>query len=1267
MFLTSLELGGFKSFADRTVFSFDPGITALVGPNGCGKSNVVDAVRWVLGEMSAKSLRGTELLDVIFNGSATRAPLGFAEVTLVFHNPSQTLPVDYEEVAVCRRLFRSGESQYMINGSLCRLKDIRELFYGTGLGGDAYSIIEQGKVDLLLQANPKERRGFLEEAAGISKYRSKRKETASRLERVRQDLARLEDVLREIESSMRSLKIQAHRAQKYHDLQNSLRQKKIHLGVLSLHGLRQSLEAQEERIGVLEKQIAGCAERIRSWEEKLAVLERLEEELSGKAERLRGDEESLDAEVRLRQQRRASLGELLETAENEIREISSQIEGVSGRLEENRQRHEKLKAEREELERKTAALQQQISEGKARKQGCDEALESIRGEMDRENRTILDLEHRRTSVANEIRERQEDVALARGRLEKISAKLASLEEKHRELVAQRAGLEERLRSVEASLGEARQSLRAAEGRSGEIEQARKSASAEAETVRTERARCQSELELLRRMEQNAEGVSDAARQVQKAFAREDGSGAFPILADCLELVPDLVQAAEALLGPWAGHLVVPDWKTAAEVLTRCRTERIPVPPMLVGELGCADQQAGFARGAATDQPADLEGDLLRALCLASSQDEVLRRLVRGTRLDPDVLGILEKAEAGVLSERTVTADGTLVDPGGSVTPLQGSLASQILTRRALLRQREAAETALGEKDRALEERLAELDNQRASSEAELRELRARIYDGSVELGSLRKGLEGTLGQLDMVVTETGLEKTDQADLEEQISRRESQIRSLEELSQQGESLRREAERRRAETADSQEKCLAESKSCSAQLSGMELSLRDTELRERETASRLEGLAETLRQDIEFLRDLRDKQRQAAERREKIVGEQKTIEAELPALQERIEACRAQLSGCEAECADARNAARDEQEALTEDRKRAEELEQQLRPAEIEREKIKIQTETLIRQFREEQGIDLEKMYGKAHSPVGPSGESLGAAESVGEAGSPACEAPAEPEGFSLDASEEALIAEIRQLQEQLARLGNVNLTAFDDLKDHSSRAGFLRGQIMDLRKSESSLEGLMKDLDVECRKRFEETLEKVRENFNTLFRKLFGGGRAEIFVEVEPQAPPRAAEDQLPAEDSPSEGAAEGAPEQAPKRFDPLEAGIEIIAKPPGKEPVTLSQLSGGERALTTLALVLGIFLLRPSPVCILDEVDAPLDENNVERFLALIKEFSRNTQFVIITHTKKTMAAAGVLYGITMEEAGVSKKLSLRLVEEAVALEPELASQKGY
>ena len=1182
MFLKRVVLHGFKSFADRTEFDFGSGRTAVVGPNGCGKSNILDAVRWVLGEQSARTLRGTRMLDVIFAGSRSRKPANFAEVRLTFDNTRQLLACDDDEVVVGRLLYRNGDSEYRLNGKRCRMKDIRDLLLDTGVGMDAYSVIEQGRVDALLQASPVERREIFEEAAGISRYRVRRAEAQRKLERTQNNLLRLSDVVEELEKRLRSVKLAAGKARSFQEYDGRLRELRSAFSLSEYHELEQALIEQQARVRELSDQShtmrAELAKRDADGAELEHATQALDEEIQRAEEQLREleSEQSAVAERITQGQRRLiELGETRERQQQRAGQAAAQAEELAGRVKDDEQSmSELIEAEQREAGR--------IAELQSERVAAAEQLDGARAALEHERTGAFEAARHSSRLHNEQENLGQRCQRLEARLAAAGQRRQQVEARQSDLAERQVELEQRAQRLDQESSDLAEQLRGLDAQLARFEEQIEQIEQRIADRKETRSGVLSRLGLLEDLERRQEGVDQGARWVLEWPAGEEASAGSVVglVADVLRIDDPRVGALEAVLAPFEKRVVVRDGYVFLAELNR-RGE----PPGPVGVIAL-DR---LVERTATVSYHDAPGFVARAADWVRCADEYrpLAEHLLGRTIVVDVIErALALAQGAPVGYVFVTLDGSTVESGGGLTVGVSKSVVGLISRKAQIRQLQAEldeietqlERAVRERG-GLEEQASDRRLQRESLLQRIATVQKQHADAQTELVRLRDEVE-------RVQRETTILRSESAELQRVLAETKEQARqveighdAIEETRQQHESRIATFERELVELETAVNGFVQELTAAQIEVG-----------RAAERRGAREQALQELRARLETLSAERQRaEREAAEAGERIVQAEDERRISLQRRSELAEQCDRQ-QGEVVRQREQRQSVRQKLEvcgaAIRELHGEIEKVDERLRECQVGLREIEVRKESLVARVNEELSLDLGELY-------------------------------ASYEHAAQDW--EAIKHEIDQLRGKIARLGNVNLDALAELEEISPRYENLIAQRDDLLGSVARLEKLITELDEESRIRFLGCFEEVRENFLELFRKLFGGGKADVILE-NPESP--------------------------------LECGVEIIARPPGKEPRSISLLSGGEKTMTAVALLFAVFQRKPSPFAILDEVDAALDESNIDRFNIMLNDFLAQSQFVLITHNKRTMQCADVLYGVTMEEPGVSKRVSVRFAD---------------
>jgi len=1185
MHLKRLTLTGFKSFAEKTDFDFHEGVTCVVGPNGCGKSNLVDAFKWVLGEQSAKSLRGRQMLDVIFSGSATRKSSGVAQVDLLFDNTGGRLPIEQTEVVVSRRLYRSGESEYLLNKQPTRLKDIRELFMDTGVGTNAYSVIEQGKVDILLQASPMERRSIFEEAAGISKYKARRKESVRRLERVDQNLLRVQDIVEEVEKRLRSIKYQAGKARNFKAYSERLRELRASFSLAEFHRLTGQTEDLDRRVGAETDTATGLRGDISRHETEIT---------------------SLDGKV-------LEIDQQLSRLDNELLTIRSQMTGNQERVDQSRQRIEELEsnlqrdrrrcvAERRrirELERQIAAEQDSAKAMEARAGEQSRLIEALmaedrrrsrelaelQAELDDEKGGVLDLLRRTTQLRNEIQTIRHHREGLLGHKDRLSVRDAEIRRQLEELLARKAQLVARGTEICELVRVERQRLDEKRLAAARLDETRSRLNQELVEAKERRSGLRSQYEVLCDLDRRYEGVSAGVRAVLMRREADPEGRAFDyvegLVADLLEADVSHAVIIESVLGDLEQHLIVSD------------SSRLFADEDAIAELDgcvqaiCLDRLGPFINGRDFSGMDGFVGNAADMVRYDERYEHLVRHLLGKTIVVRTLPDALRLSEMNYGNHRFVALTGQIIEPNGRVALGSSSRSVGLISRKSQIRE-------LAEQLQQADQHIAVLTDrmERTSAEAEhleriQHELRSAIHEATIQQTENNGNLQQAEENIRRLTEEQPLIAGEVQAIEEQVAEALERSSSNENRLQELEAVRAERERSIDRLTDQIDRAVEDRQ----------------QLSERLTEARIDAgrLSEQRASLNEHLTDLRQEHHRGQatlvaaghevdETAARVASAERAIlkaESTLARLYLDKERSARQALACRRQRAMARASSEQLAQRLKENRQKLEEVEQRLNELRLGLQEARVRRDELAGRVRDELDIDLAEQY-RGYEPT--------------------------------EQDWSAVEAEIADLRGKIDRLGNVNLDAIAEQEELEQRAHFLTSQRDDLIESKGKLESLIQRLNRESRERFLSNFEAIRKHFQELFRKLFGGGRADIILE---------------------------------DASDVLECGIEIVARPPGKELQSISLMSGGEKTLTAVALLLGIFKSRPSPFAVLDEVDAALDEANVDRFNSVVHEFLDRSQFVIITHSKRTMNSCDVLYGVTMQEPGVSKRVAVRFENE--------------
>ncbi|OIQ58367.1 chromosome partition protein Smc [Moorella thermoacetica] len=1182
MFLKGIEIQGFKTFVDRVKLELGPGVTGIVGPNGSGKSNIADAILWVLGEQSAKSLRGTRMDDVIFAGSARRRPVGMAEVTLYLDNSDASLPLDFQEVAITRRFFRSGEGEYYINKVPCRLKDIQELLLDTGSGRGGLAIVGQGRLEEILAARPEERRAVLEETAGIARYRLRKKEARQRLEAVEQDLTRLQDLIDELKDQLGPAAVEAARARRHQKLMALLNQVEL------------ILKARE---------IAECENRLRRSRERWQTLEGQEEELAAREEELAGRFREL-------RERLARNHEARERNRVELQSIREQLVQVRGRLnlvdeklatlarqrKEDREREELLAREQEKLRAAGEELARQVETGREEMASLAQALaagretrEKLRAERDelaarlaRLKEDLFQVAHERARCHNELVRLEEKQA----GMERV------LEQKHRqlqELNNERERLESLLQAGQEQIGQIEAALKALEGKKASLETELPMQEADLAALEKRLAGLKEQqrllvarLKVLRQAQADYEGFGEGVRAILQARSRGEAAcaGVLGVVVEKIEVPGDLTRAIEVALGGAAQQVLVRTASEAERVIRFLKARhhgRATILPLawleprrwpawagwVLEEPGVVGVAAALVRSEAEIRPAV---DYLLGQILVVA--DIRRALDLGERLRPPV--------------RLVTLEGEVIHPRGPVTGGNTRQKAGFLQRRLEIQQGEAELASLVARLGDGQQQTRKLASTLETGRQELRRVTETLIARRGELHNLLERLSEYKDQLARLAEKVAV-------LEEELARSATDSHELVTGRREREELLARLEAREKELQGELTNCQEQLTACQQALAAVEQELAVNETRQQALVKAGEQLAARGEELARQKENWRQQQAELAARmtaaaiainelqknREKLAGEEEWLAGAIQQAEEGLKSLEKDGSACS---------------------QKQEELSREL-------EELKARKGKIVAR-RQQEELNLARLETALESSRAQLEERFG-------------------HGWQEELQKPRRHLEKKAprlhkvLQEKLAALGEVNPGAPRVYEGLRRRFEELEQQRQDLEEGRAALEQVIAEMDKLMARQLKATLAAVQEHFAAIFRELFEGGEARLEL-------------------TGSENI--------------LDAGLEIIARPPGKKPQHLALLSGGEKALTAVAFIFALLKVKPSAFCIFDEVDTALDEANVERFARLLRQFAARTQFIVISHRQGTMAAADVLYGVTMMEEGVSRLVSVRL-----------------
>jgi len=1163
MRLTKIKLAGFKSFVDPTQINLPSNLTGVVGPNGCGKSNVIDAVRWVMGELSAKTLRGDNMTDVVFNGSAARKPVGSASVELIFDNGDGKIGgayASYSEISLRRQVGRDGSSIYLINGTRCRRKDITNLFLGTGLGSRSYAIIEQGMISRVIDAKTDDMRAFVEEAAGISRYKERRKETEARIGETRENLERLQDVRDEVEKQIRHLQRQASTARRYQALKEQERRLTAELLALRMRELDSGAQLHDATVRERETAMQGELAALRAAEaaiekqravhgargEGLSTVQARYYEVGADISRL---EQSIEHTRELRERQRADLAQ----AHTTLADLGTHIERDERQL-------AAVRAQLAQLAPERAATQQAETEAAAALEAADEAVAQWQQRWEEHSRAL--------GAADQSGEvERARIEGLENHLRRLDAQAQRLAEEHQSLTAAEAGEQLAQRTAEEAQARAQREehaavLAAAQAQLQSLRSAQSGAEQQLERARLEREEARAELTSL-------EALQAAALSAQLGQATEwlagTGLASRPRVAAALEVQAGWERAVETALGDYLEAVCVDELDTASQALSGLAAGSIT----LVEGAAAAHSSAGASLAGRVRGPPAILAQLTRVLTCAS-----LSEALRGRGALSDGQSLITREGEWVGRDWLRLSRGA--DPRAGVLAREQRLKAQREQAAAAAARARLAEAALG----AAREALAQAEARREAAQGQAQRSHQRHADLLAALQASRARAEESDqrgGRLQQDASEVANERASTATaLERATAQLTRALSARAELKSAEQALSGEREARRTALA------LARTHAQNKQVAARDLHVQVESRRSTESSVAV-GLSRMMEQRAQIHRRRSELEEELASGDEPVIQAQArlgealalrlTVEAQLAQAREALEAAELALR------------ALDEQRQAAEQRVQA--AREMLDQARLAAQETHVRRAALAEQFAET-GAQLAAVFAQ----------------------------------LTAEANVAQWEGTLTQVRSDIEQLGSVNLAAIDELKDHTQRKEYLDSQFADLTSALATLEEAMRRIDKETRARFEDTFERINAGLRDKFPRLFGGGHAYLELVGE----------------------------------DKLSAGVAVMARPPGKKNSTIHLLSGGEKALTAVALVFSIFDLNPAPFCLLDEVDAPLDEHNVGRFCDIVRDMSDRVQFVFITHNKSTMELAAQLIGVTMNEPGVSRLVTVD-VDEAVRL----------
>jgi len=1182
MYLKSIEIHGFKSFANKIVFQFHNGITGIVGPNGSGKSNVADAVRWVLGEQRIKQLRGASMQDVIFSGTETRKPLSYAYVAITLDNSDHQLAIDYDEVTVARRIYRSGESEYLINGTPCRLKDVNELFYDTGIGKEGYSIIGQGQIDKILSGKPEERRELFDEAAGIVKFKRRKAAAQTKLENEKQNLVRVNDILSELEKQVGPLEKQSEVAKVYLRKKEELKSLDINVFLLENKRLREQLASAEEKYNLASTELGETGEKYEGIKEE---YERIQQEI-----------ESLDVAIEAAREQLTDTGLMRGKLEGEINVLKEQINSAHGS--ENHLNNRKAALE-EEIAGKEQEKQDILTDKKdtdTQVQEIAEAAAKAKADLEAIQNKITELNNHieagKNTIIGELNQRA-TIKSKMGRfdtmMEQINIRKAELNSRLLRAKSDEAAREETVKKLEETFETVTEELRqmteqeaASELELGNIRENLTGLDAKLRETQTRFHQEQSKLEALTNITERYDGYGGSVKKVMEQKEKE--KGIIGVVADIIQVEAKYETAIETALGGNIQNIVTDNEETAKHMIGFLKQNRLGRATFL--PLTSITKPQEFKNPEALKE----KGVIGMADELVGTEKEyrnvakaMLGRIVVVDNVD-NAVKIARKFDYGI---RMVTLEGELLVPGGAISGGAFKNNSNLLGRRREMDELEKKVKKLSEDIKTYNQKIEDTKSKRNKLRMDLEALKTEMQRKSIEQNTARLNISQARERMEEEAESAQSLKLEEQEIETRIFEIRSGKESITQELAASEELEKTTQEQILGFQKELESCRLEESEASAHAGEWEVKvekMRQALDYKQANVDRIGGELERAQAELKEILEALTENAQEVERKKNNILE---IEKTIAASHENQDASRKKLDEDLAKKEELSAKQKDFFRSREEMSERMNVLDKEVYRLGEQKKKLEDGIEGQINYMWDEYEITLSDAAGLRNEEMN--------------------DLP-------------AMKREISGLKDEIRKLGNVNVNAIEDYKNLMERYTFMKTQHDDLVEAEKTLEGIIEELDTAMRKQFTEKFAQISREFDKVFKELFGGGKGTLEL----------------MEDE-----------------DILEAGIRIIAQPPGKKLQNMMQLSGGEKALSAISLLFAIQNLKPSPFCLLDEIEAALDDSNVGRFAKYLHKLTKNTQFIVITHRRGTMEQVDRLYGITMQEKGVSTLVSVNLIDK--------------
>lgn len=1191
MYFKKLELVGFKSFLNKTVLKFEPGVTAVVGPNGCGKSNVVDAIKWVLGEQSAKSMRSSAMQDVIFNGTEKQEPVNMAEVCLTLSNEDRMLPVDFDEVTIARRLYRTGESEYLLNKTPVRLTDIRNLLMGTGIGTSSYSVVEQGRMDMILSSRPEERRYLFEEASGITRYKTKKREALLKLERTQENLVRVNDIVREVERQIKAIERQARKAERYKARFENLKEldlkfsynkyKNLSTDDSSMHEEYSKFKERAEELStMIEEAQTGLADLREEYSNGLDDLQRSQQEIM----RINSDIDMNRHTIRTNRERIEELQKFVERLDWEIEEVTGRKDELKTRLDALQTRHSEVKAKRQKKQDEVNAAEETLNSIKSN-------MEMYRHELTLSREKTVDIEAEQTKTKNLLIKLNADIQNMYSREKRLKMEKRNVELEQENSVQELKSVDEKVQDAKADLENKKKEFdtfieeyTAKQRKLSEYINERRGKESRLNEIRPRR-------EFLEKLLTEREGMGESVKKIMSLVDSGDQmvQGVHGILSEIVSVRDEYEESIEKVLGDFANAIVVDNRQVADRVTAYLADNSLESASFIIlEELSKLSQS-----GAADPIKKGTIDDITHVLTANEPYSKALKTILR------DAFVTVSPEAARMFIDDNDTFRGRIICEKGEVFQ-RGLHSSRNFSDKEvvpLFGRKEKVEGLIEEEHSLTNEigaftaRITEIESWLTDSAIRKDNLEVQLRDKQMDYAGMAQRRSSVKEKLDSLTQELAI-------LDSEIEEENSQVLQLKEEGEQLNKRLQELEDASAQLKKSEDDYQKSIHECNlwreetlylvsdakAELFGFtkeEESLFEALERERDSFKRIDsevaGKCDRIKENGERISRYQEEIRQL---------EQTSIEKE-----KCMEAKKLEVSDLQARKDRLAETISMEDEKIHQNEKELEALRDKTRDLDIMKKEVEYKRNAIVEKMLDTYKVDISRTEIEIEE----------------------------------DINWEEVQENIRQMREQLDKMGEVSLGAVEEHKQLEERFAFLTKQRDDLESARESLMQAIYKINRTTKKMFMETFEKIKKEFNDYFRMLFNGGKGDIVLQDESNI---------------------------------LECGIDIIVRPPGKKLHNIMQLSGGEKAMTAIALIFAIFKVNPSPFCILDEIDAPLDESNIVRFCRVLQEFLKLSQFIIVTHNRMTIQLADVLYGITMEQRGVSKMVSVKFAEEKEAEE---------